>query len=53
MNKSVAGREYSDADSSVVEFLTGKSHVAVKSALMPAVVLGSLLITNVTLQGGK
>lgn len=53
MNKSDAGREYSDADSSVVEFLTGKSHVAVKSALMPAVVWVSLLIANITLQGGK
>lgn len=53
MNKSDAGREYSHADSSVVEFLTGKSHVAVRSALMPAVVRVSLLITDITLQGGK
>lgn len=48
MNKSDAGREYSDADSSVVEFLTGKFHVAVKSALMPAVEWMTLLIANIT-----
>ncbi len=46
MNKSDAEREYSDADPSVVEFLTGKSHAAVKIALMPAVVWVSLLIAN-------
>lgn len=53
MNKSDAGREYSDADSSVVEYLTAKSHVVVKSALMPAVVWVSLLIVNIMLQREK
>lgn len=53
MNKSDAGREYSDADSSVVEFLTGMSHAAVRRTLMPAVVWVSLPIANITLQGEK
>lgn len=53
MNKSDAEREYSDADPSVVEFLTGKPRVAVKSALMPAVVWVTFLIANITLQGGN
>lgn len=46
MNKSYVERENSDADSSVVEFLFGKSHVAVKSALMAAVIRESSLIAN-------
>lgn len=38
MNKSDAGREYSDADSSsVVELLTGEAHAGVNGTLMPAV----------------
>lgn len=53
MNKSDAGREYSDADSSVVEFPTGKSRVAVNSALIPAVALVSLLIAHIMSQGGN
>lgn len=53
MNKSYVERENSDADSSVVEFLFGKSHVAVKSALMAAVIRESSLIANITLQGGN
>lgn len=44
MNKSDAGREYSDADSSsVVELLTGEAHTGVNGALMPAVAWVNLL----------
>lgn len=53
MNKSYAESENSDADSSVVKFLSGKSHVAVESALMATVIYLSLLIINTTLQGGN
>lgn len=44
---------FSDADSSVVEFPTGNSPLAVKAALMPAVAWLISLITNVTLQAGN
>lgn len=37
MNNPDAGGGHSDADSSAVLFPPGKAHVAVKSALMPAV----------------
>lgn len=50
MNKSDAGREYSDAD--ILCSGISDSHVAVKSALMPAVVRASSLIANAALQGG-
>lgn len=53
MNKSYAESENSDADSSVVKFLSGKSHVAVKGAFMAAVIYLTLLIANTTLQGGN